>query len=135
MSQKEQKAFRRKAAAIFQDPFTSIDPYMTAYESVAEPLMIHGIGNDGERRERVVSGRCTMCACALRKRSPASTRTCCPVVNGQRLSIARALVLQPQFIVADEPVSMVDASSRAELLALLRELQERVQHRFSVHHS
>ena len=53
LSQKDQKAFRRRAAAIFQDPFASIDPFMTAYDSVAEPLVIHGIGSDRERRERV----------------------------------------------------------------------------------
>ncbi len=124
LPRKAQKAFRRRTAAVFQDPFASIDPFMKAYDSVAEPLVIHGIGNERERRERVLQALHDV---RLRP-APEIADKYPDLLSGgqrQRLSIARALVMQPQFIVADEPVSMVDASSRAELLALLRELQER----------
>ncbi|MEZ4680724.1 MAG: ABC transporter ATP-binding protein [Caldilineaceae bacterium] len=120
----ELKAFRRRAQVIFQDPFATIDPYMTIYESVAEPLVIHGIGDETERRRRVLQ--------ALRdvRLTPAEEiagRYPHMLSGGQRqrAGIARALVLEPEYILADEPVSMVDASSRAEVLYLLRELRTR----------
>lgn len=118
------KAYRRRAQAIFQDPFATIDPYMTIYDTVAEPLVIHGIGPEVERRARVYQ--------ALRevRLTPAdelATHYPHQLSGGQRqrVGIARALVLQPEYILADEPVSMVDASSRAELLYLLRDLRDR----------
>lgn len=128
MGEGDRKRFRRRAQAIFQDPFASIDPYMTIYESVAEPLLIHGIGNEAERRQRIYT--------ALRRvrLTPAEEigdRYPHMLSGGQRqrAGIARALVLEPEFILADEPVSMVDASSRAELLYLLRDLRD--QHNIS----
>lgn len=120
------KAFRRRAQAIFQDPFASIDPYMTIYDSVVEPLVIHAIGSEDEQRQRVYQ--------ALRDvrltPAPEMAEKYPHLLSGgqrQRVGIARALILQPDYIVADEPVSMVDASSRAELLALLRNLRDRFQ--------
>jgi len=118
------KSYRRQAQAIFQDPFATIDPYMTIYDSVVEPLVIHKIGTEAEQRERVYQAlrdvRLTP-ADEIGERYP-------HLLSGgqrQRAGIARALVLQPSYIMADEPVSMVDASSRAELLYLLRELRDR----------
>lgn len=123
---RERKAFRRRAQAIFQDPFASIDPYMTIYDSVAEPLVIHRIGDDSDRRARVYQALRD-----VRLTPPEEMGNRYPhMLSGgqrQRAGIARALVLRPELILADEPVSMVDASSRAELLYLLRDLRDRFQ--------
>ena len=118
------KAYRRRAQAIFQDPFATIDPYMTVYETIAEPLVIHGIGNEAERRARVARA---LQEVRLTPVDEIAERYPHQLSGGQRqrVGIARALVLQPEYILADEPVSMVDASSRAELLYLLRDLRER----------
>lgn len=124
LPEKELKSLRRRAQAIFQDPFSCIDPFMTVADTVEEPLLIHGVGPAAKRRERVMQ--------ALRdvRLFPAEEvgRRYPHLLSGgqrQRVGIARTLVLQPEYIVADEPVSMIDASSRAELLYLLRELRER----------
>ena len=118
------KWFRRRAQGIFQDPFSSLDPNMTVGQIVEEPLLIH--------REGYRTGRLDLVHTALQevKLSPARVigEKFTHMLSGgqrQRVAIARALVLQPELVVADEPVSMVDASSRAEILYLLRELQER----------
>ena len=123
-SDAELKAYRRRAQAIFQDPFASIDPYMTIFDSVAEPLVIHKIGSAAERRERVYQALRDV---RLTPVDEISERYPHLLSGGQRqrAGIARALVLQPDYIMADEPVSMVDASSRAELLYLLRDLRDR----------
>ena len=123
-SDQAMKAYRRRAQAIFQDPFASIDPYMTIFDSVAEPLVIHGIGPATERRERVYQALRDVRLTPVEEISERYPH----LLSGgqrQRAGIARALVLQPAYIMADEPVSMVDASSRAELLYLLRELRDR----------
>lgn len=119
----ELKAFRRRAQAIFQDPYSSLSPYMRVFELVEEPLRIHGPGSRAEREDRVLN------ALEQVKLSPArevAERYPHTLSGGQRqrVNIARAMVLEPEYIVADEPVSMIDASSRAEILQLLRELQE-----------
>ncbi len=120
------KAFRRRAQAIFQDPFASIDPYMTIFDTVAEPLVIHRIGNEAERRDRVYQA---LREVRLTPEDEMAQRYPHMLSGGQRqrAGIARALVLRPDYILADEPVSMVDASSRAELLYLLRDLRDRHQ--------
>ena len=116
--------FRRRAQAIFQDPYSSIDPFMNVYQIVEEPLLIHKVGDRGERRELVYKAledvRLTPVEEIVTKHPH--------MLSGgqrQRVGIARALILRPDYMVADEPVSMIDASSRAEILYLLRDLQER----------
>ena len=114
------KWFRKRAQYIFQDPYSSMDPFMNVYQILEEPLVIHGIS---ERKDRIND--------ALRSvhlTPPEDYIDRYPhMLSGgmrQRIGIARALMLKPEFIVADEPVSMVDASSRAEILYLLQDLQK-----------
>ena len=116
-------AFRQRAQAIFQDPFSSLSPYMRVGELVEEPLVIHGPSDRGEREALVLA------ALEQVKLTPAAEfiEKYPHTLSGgqrQRVSIARAMVLEPDYLVADEPVSMIDASSRAEILYLLAELQE-----------
>ena len=121
---KELMAFRQRAQVIFQDPFSSLSPYMRVGELVAEPLAIHGPRDREEQHRRVLA------ALAQVKLMPAEeyAEKYPHTLSGgqrQRVSIARAMVLGPDYLVADEPVSMIDASSRAEILYLLAELREK----------
>ncbi|WP_082652736.1 ABC transporter ATP-binding protein [Aureimonas sp. AU12] len=115
------KAMRRDVQMIFQDPYASLDPRMTAGALVREPLDIHGVGTKAERRERVAGlfDRVGL--------SPDGLDRYPHEFSGgqrQRISIARALALRPKVIVADESVSALDVSVQARVLDLLRELQE-----------
>ena len=120
--------FRRRAQAVFQDPYSSINPYMTIAQIVREPLDIHGIGSHSERAVMVAKA---LSEVGLRPPEVFLAKYPHTLSGGQRqrVGIARALVVGPDLIVADEPVSMIDASSRAEILYLLRDLQR--QHRIA----
>lgn len=119
----ELQEFRRDVQIIFQDPFESLNPRMTVYDTVVEPLKIHGIGSADERYERVIE--------ALERAELAPPEAYLEnyphQLSGgekQRVAIARALVLEPDFLLADEPVSMLDVSIRAGVLNLLQQLNE-----------
>jgi len=118
------KWIRKEAQMIFQDPFSSLNPYMTVMQILEEPLIIHGFKDSSERRETVFK---TLVNVRLSPPEEFTSKFPHMLSGGQRqrVCIARALVLNPSFIVADEPVSMIDASSRAEILMLFKELQEK----------
>ena len=119
------KEFRRKAQGVFQDPYSSMDPFMSIGQILEEPLVIHGVGNDRERTEMIHQ---VLEDVNLSPAAEVATKYPHMLSGGQRqrVGLARALVLRPDFIVADEPVSMIDASSRAEILYLMRGLQQRL---------
>ncbi|CAA9552272.1 MAG: Oligopeptide transport ATP-binding protein OppF [uncultured Thermomicrobiales bacterium] len=115
---------RRRAQIVFQDPFSSLNPYMRVAELVGEPLLIDGVRSRQERLERVHRA---LEAVDLVPAARAAAKYPTAMSGGQRqrVGIARALVRDPEYIVADEPVSMIDASSRIDILDLLRGLQLR----------
>jgi peptide/nickel transport system ATP-binding protein len=113
---------RKRAAIVFQDPFSSLNPYMTVSELVAEPLVIDGVNDDGARRARVRDALEAVDLTPI-NRFVHAYPTSMSGGQRQRVGIARALIRNPEYIVADEPVSMVDASSRVEILDLLNGLQ------------
>lgn len=116
------KWFRRRAQIVFQDPFSSLNPYMRVWDLVEEPLQIDGIRSAAERRDRA---NAALTAVDLIPATRFGGKYPNQMSGGQRqrVGIARALVRDPDYIVADEPVSMIDASSRIEILSLLNNLQ------------
>lgn len=113
---------RRHMQLVFQDPYASLNPRMTVGELVAEPLYVHGIINSlHDAREQVIDllDRCGLPADAIDRYPHAFSGG-----QRQRVGIARALSLQPDFIVADEPVSALDVSVRAQVVNLLQDLQD-----------
>ena len=113
--------FRRRAQLMFQNPFEALNPRFTLYRSLTEPLIIHGWTDENERLERVVE---TLDRVNLRPAEVFLDKYPHQLSGGQlqRVVLARALVLQPEFLVADEPVSMLDVSVRAGILNTTRRL-------------
>jgi len=119
----EFRRFRRKMQVIFQDPYASLNPRMKIGDAIGHPLEIHNIAKNREEKDRVL---------AMMERVGLSPATALydkyphQLSGGQRqrVAIARALILQPEFVVADEPIAMVDVSMRAMILELMMELKK-----------
>ncbi|BCX03328.1 MAG: ABC transporter ATP-binding protein [Candidatus Roseilinea sp.] len=124
LSGSELRILRRNAQMIFQDPYASLNPRMTVLETVGEPLFVNGIASGREMEERV---REVILQVGLRvehlRRYPHSFSG----GQRQRIGIARALVVKPRLVVADEPVSALDVSIQAQILNLLKDLQAQYQ--------
>ena len=119
---KKLRLMRRHMQIIFQDPYASLDPRMSVGRIIAEPLQVHGLLNAQERFERVQE------LLGLVGLSPNYTHRYPHEFSGgqrQRIGVARALALQPDFIVCDEPISALDVSIQAQVVNLLEELQDK----------
>lgn len=123
LSPKEMKEHRKEMQMIFQDPYASLDPRMTVEEIIAEPLVIYGIGNKKERRERVIE-LLEMVGLSAEH----SLRFPHEFSGGQRqrIGIARSLALKPKFIICDEPISALDVSIQAQVVNLLKDVQKKL---------
>ena len=122
LNKRELRNARRDMQIVFQDPFASLSPRRTVAQIIREPLDVHRIGTPPERREKV-----EQLLDVVGMRSNALNRYPHEFSGGQRqrIGIARALALQPKFIVADEPVSALDVSVQSQVLNLIVDLQDK----------
>jgi peptide/nickel transport system ATP-binding protein len=117
------KDFRRKVQMIFQDPYQSLNPYLSLYDTVSEPLVVHNIGSNENRKDLV---RQALESVGLTPPDDFFYRHPHQLSGGQRqrVAIARAMILKPEFVVADEPTSMLDAPISIQIFKILSDIRE-----------
>lgn len=122
-NRKERFAFAKKAQIVFQDPYASLDPRMTVGSIISEGMEIHGLHDEAGRRERVAQ---LLDIVGLNREHASRFPHEFSGGQRQRIGIARALAIEPEFIVCDEPISALDVSIQAQVINLLRDLQSRL---------
>lgn len=128
LKRKEKLAYRRRIQMIFQDPFSSLDPRNTIYENIAEPFYIHDFFQSKAERDRKIFEMMELVG--LAERFADSYPHEMDGGRRQRIGIARALALNPEFIICDEPVSALDVSIQAQILNLLKRLQQQFNYTY-----
>jgi ABC-type oligopeptide transport system ATPase subunit len=125
IKRKAQKSFRRKVQMIFQDPYQSLNPYLSVYDTLSEPLIIHHIGNKENRKDKV---RSALKSVGLSPPEDFLHRYPYQLSGGQRqrVAIARAMILEPAFVVADEPTSMLDAPISIQIFNILSQFSQQL---------
>ena len=121
LKKKDLRELRREMQIVFQDPFSSLNPRMTCYELISEPLTIHTKLSKAEKKKKVLW---IMKKVGLLPEDMYKYPHEFSGGQRQKLGIARALVIEPKFVVADEPVSSIDVSVRAQILNLIKELRK-----------